>query len=85
MLFPNTFAFPNEGSINPVSIDKVVVFPAPLWPSKANIYPLYIFKLTPFTAALLPNFFFKFLIIKHSLFFSCFFKVSVTGSKFLGF
>lgn len=85
IFFPKTLALPYCGSINPVSIDKVVVFPAPLWPRSANIYPLYIVKSTPFTAILFPNFFFKSLIIKHSLFFSYFLRESATGSKFFEF
>jgi len=85
MLIPNTSAFPSVGSINPVNIDNVVVFPAPLCPKSANIYPLYIVRSNPFTAFLSPNYFFKFLIFKQSLFCSCFFKESYTSSKFLGF
>ena len=34
---PNIDAFPPVGLNNPNSIESVVVFPAPLWPSKANI------------------------------------------------
>jgi hypothetical protein len=37
ILIPKTSAYPFVGSISPVSIDIVVVFPAPLWPSNANI------------------------------------------------
>ena len=74
-----------KGSINPVNIDNVVVFPAPLCPKRANIYPLYIVKLAPLTAILFPKYFFKFFIERHSFFFSCLFKDSETGSKFLGF
>ena len=35
-------ACPPVGLSNPVSVDIVVVLPAPLWPSKAKIYPEYI-------------------------------------------
>lgn len=34
----------------PVSMDMVVVFPAPLWPSRAVICPLYILKFKLSTA-----------------------------------
>jgi hypothetical protein len=47
-----------------------------LCPKSANIYPLYIVRSNPFTAFLSPNYFFKFLIFKQSLFCSCFFKES---------
>ena len=62
---PITSAFPEEGSIKPVSIDKVVVLPAPLCPRRAKIYPLYIVMLVPLTAILSPNFLTRFLICKH--------------------
>jgi len=34
---PNAMASPYVNSIIPVSIDIVVVFPAPLWPSSTKI------------------------------------------------
>ena len=37
MSFPKTSAYPEVGSSNPVRIDNVVVFPAPLCPNSANI------------------------------------------------
>jgi len=37
MLIPKTSACPFVGSISPVNIEIVVVLPAPLWPSRANI------------------------------------------------
>ena len=62
---PITSAFQDVGLRSPVSNDRVVVFPAPLCPKRANICPLYIVMLTPLTATLSPNFFTKFLIYKH--------------------
>ena len=76
MFMPNTFALPSDGSINPVNIDSVVVFPAPLWPSSANICPLYRVKSNPFTAILSPKFFLSYLIIRHSFCVSYYFKDS---------
>jgi hypothetical protein len=37
ILKPKTWAYPEDGSSRPVRIDKNVVFPAPLWPNRANI------------------------------------------------
>lgn len=37
---------------SPVSMDKVVVLPAPLWPSRTVICPSYRFRLRSLTAAL---------------------------------
>ena len=59
---PITSAFPEVGLRSPVSIDKVVVFPAPLCPKSANICPLYIVMFTPLTASLSPNLLTKFFI-----------------------
>ena len=36
---PNIDAFPLDKPNNPKRTLRRVVFPAPLWPSKANIYP----------------------------------------------
>lgn len=47
---PKTSAYPEEAPISPVSMDMVVVLPAPLWPSRAKIYPVYILTLRPLTA-----------------------------------
>jgi len=37
MLMPKTSALPEVGEIKPLSIEIVVVFPAPLCPKSANI------------------------------------------------
>lgn len=37
---------------SPVSIERVVVFPAPLWPSRTVICPSYRFRFRSLTAAL---------------------------------
>ena len=47
---PPTVISPAVESIRPVSIEIVVVFPAPLCPSKAVIYPSYISKFKSSTA-----------------------------------
>lgn len=54
ILFPLTCAEPEEGGKRPVRMDIVVVFPAPLWPSNAVIWPLYIWSDSPSTATLEP-------------------------------
>ena len=54
ILFPLTWAEPEDGGKRPVRIDIVVVFPAPLWPSNAVICPLYICSDRPSTATLEP-------------------------------
>ena len=54
MLFPSTWAEPEEGGNKPVSIDIVVVLPAPLCPSRAVIWPLKMFKDSSSTATLDP-------------------------------
>jgi hypothetical protein len=69
----------------PVNIDKVVVLPAPLWPKRAKIYPLYIVIFIPLTATLVPNLLIRPLIFKHSLFASYLFKESGITSKFFYF
>ena len=47
-----TEAVPEVAGYIPVRIDIVVVFPAPLCPSKAKICPLYIVNETSLTASL---------------------------------
>lgn len=47
---PSTVAWPSVGSISPVNILIVVVFPAPLCPNSAKIYPLYMVILSLNTA-----------------------------------
>ena len=47
---------PLVGISNPISIEIIVVFPAPFPPSKAVIVPSSTLKLIPLTAAVLPNF-----------------------------
>ncbi len=81
---PNTEAFPYVGSNNPVNILIVVVFPAPLCPSKANIYPLYMVMFVLSTAAFLPNTFLSPLIFKHSFEVSYLLSISGMASKSLG-
>ena len=54
MLLPSTCAEPEVGGNRPVKMDIVVVFPAPLWPSNAVIWPLYMFSVSPSTATLEP-------------------------------
>lgn len=54
ILLPFMWAEPDVGGKRPVRIDMVVVFPAPLWPSKAVICPLYIWSDNPSTATLEP-------------------------------
>ena len=41
-----------EAGSSPVSMESVVVFPAPLWPSKTVIWPSYRFRFRSLTAAL---------------------------------
>ena len=48
------WAEPEEGGNKPVSIDIVVVLPAPLCPSRAVIWPLKMFKDSSSTATLDP-------------------------------
>mmetsp|Transcript_11049 Transcript_11049/g.16441 ORF Transcript_11049/g.16441 Transcript_11049/m.16441 type:complete len:251 (-) Transcript_11049:1514-2266(-) len=50
-----TVMSPAVGLSSPVSIEIVVVLPAPLWPSKAKICPSYMSKSKPSTAALFPK------------------------------
>ena len=45
-----TCALPPVESKSPVSIEIVVVFPAPLWPRRTNIYPEYIERFKFYTA-----------------------------------
>lgn len=54
ILFPLMCAEPEVGGKRPVKIEMVVVFPAPLWPSRAVICPLYICSDSPSTATLEP-------------------------------
>jgi hypothetical protein len=61
-----------------VSIEIVVVFPAPLWPSKAKIYPLNMVMSISFTAIKSPNSFLNPLIFRAPVRF----KDSGTSSKF---
>ena len=51
---PLTRAEPDEAGNNPVSMDIRVVLPAPLCPSKAVIWPSYMFSDTPLTATFFP-------------------------------
>ena len=48
------WAEPDEGGNKPVSIDIVVVFPAPLCPRRAVIWPLKMFSESSSTATLDP-------------------------------
>ena len=64
---PNMLIYPEEGCSIPVSIDIVVVFPAPFYPSNANIYPFYISKDIWSTAVISSNFFAKLVINIYSL------------------
>eukprot|EP01137_Pigoraptor_chileana_P029005 Opistho-2@13609 len=52
MLAPFTNASPDDGGKRPVSMDMVVVLPAPLCPSSAVIWPRYIFSERSSTATL---------------------------------
>lgn len=54
ILLPSTWAEPEVGGKRPVKMDIVVVFPAPLWPSNAVIWPLYMFRVSPSTATFEP-------------------------------
>jgi len=56
---------PLVGIIKPVTIEIVVVLPAPLCPSKAKISPSNILTLMLFTAVNLPNSFLKFDILSN--------------------
>ena len=49
-------AVPPLGSSRPVSIDIVVVLPAPLWPRRANICPLNISSERSLTAYFPPGY-----------------------------
>ena len=51
---PLTRAEPDEAGNNPVSMDIRVVFPAPFCPSRAVIWPSYMFSDTPLTATFFP-------------------------------
>ena len=51
---PLTRAEPDEAGNNPVSMDIRVVLPAPLCPSRAVIWPSYMFSDTPLTATFFP-------------------------------
>ena len=55
ILFPLMWAEPEEGGYKPVNIDIVVVFPAPLCPSRAVIWPLKMFSDSSSTATLEPE------------------------------
>ena len=79
---PLIWAVPFEGCIKPDSIESVVVFPAPLWPSSANIYPLYIVMLVLCTAIFLPKHFLSPLISRHYFSPTYFLSASDTISKF---
>lgn len=50
MLWPQIFASPDVGWIKPVSIDMVVLFPAPLWPKRAVIWSSKKSNVRPLTA-----------------------------------
>ena len=52
LLYLITEASPADASINPVRMEIVVVFPAPLCPKSANICPWYIVNESPSTAFL---------------------------------
>ncbi len=52
---PPTVASPPLGENKPDSMEKVVVLPAPLWPSSAVIWPGKAAKLTSSTATTEPN------------------------------
>ena len=54
ILFPLMCAEPEEGGYKPVNIDIVVVFPAPLCPRRAVIWPLKMFSESSSTATLDP-------------------------------
>lgn len=81
MSVPKTVAVPAVGSNRPVNMEIVVVLPAPLCPSKAKIYPLYMVRSVPLTAFLGPNSLTKPLTIKQSLSTSYFLQASDTGSN----
>ena len=51
MSAPNTRASPEVGTTRPISMEMVVVLPAPLPPSRAVMAPLASVKVMPFTAA----------------------------------
>ena len=51
---PSMIADPAVGGNKPVNIPIAVVFPAPLWPNKAVIWPEYIVRFKPSTAVLMP-------------------------------
>ena len=59
ILSPRALAEPLVAYKSPVSIEMVVVFPAPLCPSKANICPLYIDTFEFSTATFSPKVFLK--------------------------
>ena len=54
ILFPSMWAEPEEGGNKPVNIDIVVVFPAPLCPRRAVIWPLKMLSESSSTATLDP-------------------------------
>lgn len=55
MSYPLSIAVPLELVRSPVNILKVVVFPAPLTPSRPKHSPAGMIKFTPFTASFLPS------------------------------
>ena len=55
MSWPLTTAVPDVGGKSPVSMEIVVVLPAPLWPSRAVIWPSYMEMDRSFTASFFPN------------------------------
>mmetsp|Transcript_19975 Transcript_19975/g.36281 ORF Transcript_19975/g.36281 Transcript_19975/m.36281 type:complete len:217 (-) Transcript_19975:1716-2366(-) len=80
MSFPATKAVPDEGATIPVSMEMVVVLPAPLCPKRAVTWPLYIDKDSPSTAVFVPKVLDRFRSCTHRPSFSCSFKASDTGS-----
>lgn len=80
---PKTSAQPSLGSMRPVSMEMVVVLPAPLCPKRAKIYPLYMVRFVPPTAVLFPNFLTRPLTLRQLFSLSCFLRESETISKFL--
>ena len=55
MLAPLTKASPADGGTSPVSMEMVVVLPAPLWPSRPKIWPSNMSRSTPATAVCTPS------------------------------
>jgi hypothetical protein len=60
---PVTEAVPEEGARSVVSMRIVVVFPAPFGPRSPNTSPVPTVKLTAFTAARLPKYFVRLLVL----------------------